>query len=132
MAERVERALRQADLWNEVKDRLNESGPGLSGGSSSGSASLALSPSGPEVLLMDEPASALDPISTAKVEDLDLGAEEAADDRHRDAQHAAGREDLDAHRLLLMGRLVEVGDTTTIFTRPAQRETEDYITGRFG
>ena len=132
VAERVEHALRQADLWNEVKDRLGESGPGLSGGQQQRLCIARALAVGPDVLLMDEPASALDPISTAKVEDLisELKKRLTIVIVTHSMQQAARISTRTG--FFLMGRLVEVGDTTTIFTRPAQRETEDYITGRFG
>jgi phosphate transport system ATP-binding protein len=132
LRERVERALRQAAIWDEVKDRLDESGLGLSGGQQQRlciARALAVEPS---VLLMDEPASALDPIATAKVEDL------IAELRNaftivivtHSMQQAARVSQRTA--FFYLGRLVEVGDTTSLFTRPKERETEDYITGRFG
>ncbi len=132
VAERVEIALRQADLWNEVKDRLAESGPGLSGGQQQRLCIARALAVRPEVLLMDEPASALDPISTAKVEDLisELKKRLTIVIVTHSMQQAARISTRTG--FFLMGRLVEVGDTTTIFTRPGQRETEDYITGRFG
>ena len=132
VAERVEHALRQADLWNEVKDRLDESAPGLSGGQQQRLCIARALAVGPEVLLMDEPASALDPISTAKVEDLisELKKRLTIVIVTHSMQQAARISTRTG--FFLMGRLVEVGDTTTIFTRPSQRETEDYITGRFG
>lgn len=132
VSERVEHALRQADLWNEVKDRLRDSGPGLSGGQQQRLCIARALAVGPEVLLMDEPASALDPISTAKVEDLisELKKRLTIVIVTHSMQQAARISSRTG--FFLMGRLVEVGDTTTIFTRPSQRETEDYITGRFG
>ncbi len=132
VSERVEHALRQADLWNEVKDRLGESGPGLSGGQQQRLCIARALAVGPEVILMDEPASALDPISTAKIEDLisELKKRLTIVIVTHSMQQAARISSRTG--FFLMGRLVEVGDTTTIFTRPSQRETEDYITGRFG
>jgi phosphate transport system ATP-binding protein len=128
----VERALRQAALWDEVKDRLDESALAMSGGQQQRLCIARALAVEPEVLLLDEPASALDPIATAKIEDLvselrrsltivivTHNMQQAA----RVSQHTA---------FFNLGRLVEVGETMTIFTRPKVRETEDYITGRFG
>jgi phosphate transport system ATP-binding protein len=132
LAERVERALRHAALWDEVKDRLDESGLGLSGGQQQRLCIARALAVEPEVLLMDEPASALDPIATAKIEDLvsQLRGELTIVIVTHNMQQAARVSQRTG--FFYMGRLVEVGDTTTIFTRPKQRETEDYITGRFG
>jgi phosphate transport system ATP-binding protein len=132
VAERVERALRQAALWDEVKDRLHDSGLGLSGGQQQRMCIARALAVEPEVLLMDEPASALDPIATAKIEDLvsDLRNDLTIVIVTHNMQQAARVSQRTG--FFYMGRLVEVADTTTIFTRPKQRETEDYITGRFG
>ncbi len=132
LSERVERALRHAALWDEVKDRLDESGLGLSGGQQQRLCIARALAVEPEVLLMDEPASALDPIATAKIEDLvsQLRGELTIVIVTHNMQQAARVSQRTG--FFYMGRLVEVGDTTTIFTRPKQRETEDYITGRFG
>jgi phosphate transport system ATP-binding protein len=132
LSERVERALRHAALWDEVKDRLDESGLGLSGGQQQRLCIARALAVEPEVLLMDEPASALDPIATAKIEDLvsQLRGDLTIVIVTHNMQQAARVSQRTG--FFYMGRLVEVGDTTTIFTRPKQRETEDYITGRFG
>jgi phosphate transport system ATP-binding protein len=132
LRDRVERALRQAAIWEEVKDRLDESGLGLSGGQQQRLCIARALAVEPKVLLMDEPASALDPIATAKVEDLiaDLRNSFTIVIVTHNMQQAARVSQRTA--FFYMGRLVEVDDTTTIFTRPKQRETEDYITGRFG
>jgi phosphate transport system ATP-binding protein len=128
----VERRLQQVALWDEVKDNLDRSGMSLSGGQQQRlciARSLALEP---EVLLMDEPCSALDPIATAHVEELIHGLRKdytIAIVTHN-MQQAARVSDHTA--FLYMGTLVEYGETDTIFTRPKQKRTEDYITGRFG
>jgi phosphate transport system ATP-binding protein len=130
--DRIERALRQAALWDEVKDRLNESGTGLSGGQQQRLCIARALAVEPEVLLMDEPASALDPIATAKVEDLVANLRETltiviVTHNMQQAARVSQRTGF-----FYLGRLVEVGPTTDLFTRPRERETEDYITGRFG
>jgi phosphate transport system ATP-binding protein len=132
IAARVERALRQAALWDEVKDRLSESGLRLSGGQQQRLCIARALAVEPDVLLMDEPASALDPIATAKIEDLvaDLKKSLTIVIVTHNMQQAARVSQRTA--FFYMGRLVEVADTSTLFTRPKERETEDYITGRFG
>jgi phosphate transport system ATP-binding protein len=132
LSERVERALRHAALWDEVKDRLHESGTSLSGGQQQRLCIARALAVEPEVLLMDEPASALDPIATAKVEDLVATLRKTLTIVivTHNMQQAARVSQRTA--FFYLGRLVEVGDTRDIFTRPVERETEDYITGRFG
>jgi phosphate transport system ATP-binding protein len=132
LAEIVETSLRRSALWEEAKDRLDASAIGLSGGQQQRLCIARALATGPEVLLMDEPCSALDPISTAKIEDL---IEELADTVTivivtHNMQQAARVSDLTA--FMLTGKLVEHGVTEDIFTRPTQKATEDYITGRFG
>lgn len=128
----VERRLREVALWDEVKDRLNRSGTSLSGGQQQRlciARSLALEP---EVLLMDEPCSALDPIATARIEELmhELRKNYTMVIVTHNMQQAARVSDYTA--FLYLGQLVEYGKTDVIFTRPNEQRTEDYITGRFG
>jgi phosphate transport system ATP-binding protein len=132
LADTVERALCQAALWDEVKDRLAESGGSLSGGQQQRLCIARALAVEPEVLLMDEPASALDPIATAKIEELiaDLKRSLTIVIVTHSMQQAARVSSRTG--FFLMGRLVEVGDTPAIFTKPQEKETEDYITGRFG
>jgi phosphate transport system ATP-binding protein len=132
MDDLVERTLHQAALWDEVKDRLRDSALRLSGGQQQRlciARGLAVEP---EVLLMDEPASALDPTSTAKIEELvlDLKAKYTIVVVTHNMQQAARISERTA--FLMQGRLVEYDETAKIFTQPAQRMTEDYISGRFG
>ncbi len=128
----VERSLRGAALWGEVKDRLQESALGLSGGQQQRLCIARAIAIEPEVMLLDEPCSALDPVATAKIEDLihELKAQYTIVIVTHNMQQAARVSDLTA--FMYMGELVETGPTTQIFTAPAKRETEDYITGRFG
>jgi phosphate transport system ATP-binding protein len=132
LAERVERSLRSAALWDEVKDRLHESALGLSGGQQQRLCIARALAVEPEVLLMDEPASALDPIATAKIEDLihELKARYAIVIVTHNMQQAARVSDRTA--FFYMGELVEEGPTEQIFTNPKVQRTEDYVTGKFG
>ena len=132
MDERVEWALNKAALWNEVKDKLNQSGLSLSGGQQQRlciARGVAVKPS---VILLDEPTSALDPISTGKVEELihELKNDYTIAIVTHNMQQAARVSDYTAY--MYLGELMEFGDTDTIFTKPTRKETEDYITGKFG
>ena len=132
MDERVEWALRKAALWNEVKDKLQQSGSSLSGGQQQRlciGRGIAIKP---EVLLLDEPCSALDPISTAKVEELiaELKNDYTVLIVTHNMQQAARCSDYTAY--MYLGDLIEFGVTEDIFFKPKRKETEDYITGRFG
>ncbi len=130
--ETVERSLKQAALWDEVKDSLNKSGMSLSGGQQQRLCIARTLAVDPEVVLMDEPASALDPISTAKIEELiyDLKKNYTIAIVTHNMQQAARVSDYTA--FFYMGELIEVDDTKTMFTAPQKKRTEDYITGRFG
>ncbi len=130
--ERVERSLRGAALWDEVKDRLHESALGLSGGQQQRLCIARALAVEPEVVLMDEPASALDPIATAKIEDLihELKLRYTIVIVTHNMQQAARVSDQTA--FFYMGDLVEVGPTEQIFTNPTEQRTEDYVTGKFG
>jgi len=132
MEERVEWALTRAALWTEVKDKLQQSGYGLSGGQQQRLCIARAIAVKPEVLLMDEPCSALDPISTAKVEELiaELKREYTVVIVTHNMQQAARVSDFTAY--MYLGELVEFGDTDQVFIKPAKQATEDYITGRFG
>ena len=132
MDDRVEWALKKAALWNEVKDKLKQSGMGLSGGQQQRLCIARAIAVKPQVLLLDEPTSALDPISTAHIEKL---IDELKEDFTivivtHNMQQAARVSDFTAY--MYLGDLIEFGDTSTVFTNPKQKETEDYITGRFG
>ena len=129
---RVEHALRGAALWNEVKDKLNASGTSLSGGQQQRLCIARTVAVKPEVILFDEPCSALDPISTSKIEELidELSAKYTIAIVTHNMQQAARVSQYTA--FMYLGELVEFGETQTIFTSPKQKQTEEYITGRFG
>ena len=128
----VEWALRGAALWDEVNDRLHDSALGLSGGQQQRLVIARTIAVQPEVLLLDEPASALDPISTLKIEELinELKSRFTVVIVTHNMQEAARVSDYTA--FMYMGRLIEYGDTDTLFTNPRKKQTEDYITGRYG
>ena len=130
--EAVETSLRGAALWDEVKDRLNENAFGLSGGQQQRLVIARAIAIGPEVLLLDEPTSALDPISTLTVEELitELKQKFTVVIVTHNMQQAARVSDQTA--FMYMGKLIEYSDTNTLFTTPTQKQTEDYITGRYG
>ncbi len=132
MHERVEWALRKAALWEEVKDKLGQSGLSLSGGQQQRLCIARMVAVKPEVLLLDEPTSALDPISTAKIEELvnELKHEYSIAIVTHNMQQAARISDFTAY--MYLGELVEFGSTDNIFVKPRKKATEDYITGRFG
>ena len=132
MDERVERALSKAALWGEVRDKLRASGLSLSGGQQQRLCIARAIALNPEVVLLDEPASALDPISTQRIEELikELREDYTVVIVTHNLQQAARVADYTA--LMYLGELVEFGDTETIFTRPKKKQTEDYVTGRFG
>ncbi|TDR31644.1 phosphate ABC transporter ATP-binding protein PstB [Hydromonas duriensis] len=132
MNERVEWALTKAALWTEVKDKLHQSGNGLSGGQQQRLCIARAIAVKPEVLLMDEPCSALDPISTTKVEELitELKEDYTVVIVTHNMQQAARCSDYTAY--MYLGELIEFGETRQMFIKPARQETEDYITGRFG
>jgi phosphate transport system ATP-binding protein len=128
----VEKSLKQAAIWDEVKERLNESALGLSGGQQQRLCIARALAVDPEVLLMDEPASALDPIATQKIEELIsfLSSKLTIIIVTHNMQQAARVSDRTA--FFYMGKLIEINDTDTLFTKPGLKQTEDYITGRFG
>ncbi len=132
MEERVEWALSKAALWNEVKDKLNQSGNSLSGGQQQRLCIARGVAIKPEVLLLDEPCSALDPISTAKIEELiaEIKSDYTVVIVTHNMQQAARCSDYTAY--MYLGELMEYGETDQIFVKPGRKETEDYITGRFG
>ncbi len=132
LEEKVEWALKSAALWDEVKDRLDESALGLSGGQQQRLVIARAIAIEPEILLLDEPASALDPISTLKIEELiyELKSKYTILIVTHNMQQAARVSDETA--FMYMGEMVEFGNTNTIFTNPTKKQTEDYITGRYG
>jgi phosphate transport system ATP-binding protein len=132
LAERMEKALVMAALWDEVKDRLNAPATSLSGGQQQRLCIARALAVRPEVLLMDEPASALDPLATARIEDLilELKRDYTIVIVTHNMQQAARISDQTA--FFYLGDLVEYGSTSKIFTSPSKRQTEDYVTGRFG
>ena len=132
MDDRVEWALQQAALWDEVKDKLRQSGMSLSGGQQQRLCIARAIAVKPEVMLLDEPASALDPISTLKIEELiyELKKNYTIVIVTHNMQQAARVSDFTA--FMYLGEMVEFGDTNTIFTNPSKKQTEDYITGRYG
>jgi phosphate transport system ATP-binding protein len=137
MDELVEQALRQAALWDEVKDKLKQSGLGLSGGQQQRLCIARAIATRPEIILMDEPCSALDPIATLKIEDLmrELIKNYTIIIVTHNMQQAARASDYTAYYLMdedRAGHLIEYGPTDELFTNPKDKRTEDYITGRFG
>jgi phosphate transport system ATP-binding protein len=132
LEETCERALRGSALWNEVKDRLNQSALGMSGGQQQRLCIARAIAADPEVLLMDEPCSALDPIATAKIEDLinELAGQYTVVIVTHNMQQAARVSDNTA--FMYLGRLIEYGDTEVMFQTPKCGRTQDYVTGRFG
>ena len=132
MDERVEWALKKAALWNEVKDKLGQNGTSLSGGQQQRLCIARGIAVKPEIILFDEPCSALDPISTAKIEELidELKHDYTVAIVTHNMQQAARVSDYTAY--MYLGEMIEFGDTDQIFVKPARKETEDYITGRFG
>jgi phosphate transport system ATP-binding protein len=129
---RIEESLKQAALWDEVKERLHTSGLGLSGGQQQRLCIARAIAIKPDIILMDEPASALDPLATARIEDLilELKKDYTIVIVTHNMQQAARISDFTA--FFYLGQLIEFGSTSKIFTHPARKQTEDYVTGRFG
>ena len=132
LTEIVEKALQNAAIWDEVKDRMNDSALGLSGGQQQRLCIARTLAVNPEIILMDEPASALDPISTSKIEELIVQLKEnyTIVIVTHNMQQAARISDMTA--FFYIGELIEYDKTKNIFTNPEKKQTEDYITGRFG
>ena len=132
MDDRVEKALSRAGLWQEVRNKLHQSGNSLSGGQQQRLCIARCIAIQPEVLLLDEPCSALDPISTARIEELihELKSDYTVVIVTHNMQQAARVSDFTAY--MYLGELIEYGATDSIFIKPTRKETEDYITGRFG
>jgi len=130
--EEVEKALRQAAIWDEVKDRLDSSGLSLSGGQQQRLCIARALATNPEILLFDEPTSALDPIATARIEELiaELRDQVTVIIVTHNMQQAARVSDYTA--FMYLGELIEFDNTSKLFTNPSQKATEDYITGRYG
>jgi phosphate transport system ATP-binding protein len=132
IGEEVEKALRQAAIWEEVKDRLDNSGLSLSGGQQQRLCIARALATNPEILLFDEPTSALDPIATARIEELiaELRDQVTVIIVTHNMQQAARVSDYTA--FMYLGELIEFDNTSKLFTNPSQKATEDYITGRYG
>jgi phosphate transport system ATP-binding protein len=132
IGEEVEKALRQAAIWDEVKDRLDNSGLSLSGGQQQRLCIARALATNPEILLFDEPTSALDPIATARIEELiaELRDQVTVIIVTHNMQQAARVSDYTA--FMYLGELIEFDNTSKLFTNPSQKATEDYITGRYG
>ena len=128
----MERSLRRSALWDEVKDRLHESALGLSGGQMQRLCIARAIANEPEVILMDEPCSALDPIATGKIEELidELKTDYTIVIVTHNMQQATRVSDRTA--FFYLGKLIEYGETTKLFTNPQEKRTEDYVSGRFG
>lgn len=128
----VEKALKQAAIWDEVKDRLKKSALGLSGGQQQRLCIARALAVGPEVILMDEPTSALDPISTSRIEDLAIELKEQYTIVMVTHNMQQATRISDKTAFFLLGEMIEYGDTEQLFSTPKEKKTEDYITGRFG